>query len=204
MLAGLLHYLAAKPWIYDRVQALAGAGIVNRHLAVALQPVLGPGLNVLDVGGGTGLARALFPADSRYVCLDSDSVKLAGFLQKYPSGLTVLADATAMPIETGSVDVVLCRFVTHHVPDEQLPAVLRECARVLKPTGWLVFVEAIRSDGRPLSNLLWRYDRGSFPRREDDVKQRLQTCFDIQSWDRFAVFHQYVVGVTRPLPVPAR
>jgi ubiquinone/menaquinone biosynthesis C-methylase UbiE len=204
VLAGFLHYLAAKPWIYDRVQALAGAGIVNRHLAVALQPLLAPALNVLDVGGGTGLARALFPDDCRYVCLDSDQVKLAAFLRKYPTGLTVLADATAMPIEAGSVDIVLCRFLTHHVPDEQLPAVLRECARVLKPTGWFVFVEAIRSDHRPFSNLLWRYDRGSFPRREDDVKNRLQSFFGIESWDRFPVFHEYVVGVTRPLPVVAR
>ncbi len=201
MLARFLHYLAAKPWIYDRVQALAGAGIVNRHLASALHPLVRPGLNVLDVGGGTGLARALFPADCRYVCLDSDQVKLSGFKQKYPDGIAVQADGTHMPIDTASVDIVLCRFVTHHVPDDQLPALLREIARVVKPTGAFVYVEAVRVDRRPIASLLWRYDRGSYPRSEEEVQGRLREGFEIRSWERFAVYHQYVLGVARPSPV---
>lgn len=199
MLARLLHWFAAKPWIYDRIQALAGAATVNRHLATALQPLLRPSLDVLDVGGGTGLARTLFPADARYVCLDSDPVKLAGFRQKYPDAQAVLADGTHMPIETATVDIVLCRFVTHHVPDDQLPALFREMARVLKPSGSLVFVDAVRGEGRPISKLMWRYDRGSFPRHEEDVRARINNRFQVMSWDRFAVFHPYVLAVARPV-----
>ena len=198
MLAEVVHYLAAKPWIYDRVQAMAGAGVVNRHLAGALQPLVRPALDVLDVGGGTGLARALFPADCHYVCLDSDPVKLQGFKQKYPDGISLLSDATSMPVDTASVDLVLCRFVTHHVPDGQLPDLLRESARVLKRGGRFIFVEAVRVDRRPIASLLWHYDRGSYPRREEEVRARLQTRFEIEHWERFAVFHQYVVGVARP------
>lgn len=199
MLAGFLHYLAAKPWIYDRIQALAGAGIVNRHLAGALQPLLSPGITVLDVGGGTGLARPLFPADVHYVCLDSDEVKLAGFRQKYPGGKTILADATKMPIENRSVDLVLCRFVSHHVPDELLRPMFDECARVLRERGWFVFVDAIEAKRRPIARLLWRYDRGSYPRLEADLVATLRRDFELRHWERFAVFHRYVLGVGIPL-----
>jgi ubiquinone/menaquinone biosynthesis C-methylase UbiE len=199
VLAEVVHYLAAKPWIYDRIQAMAGAGVVNRHLAGALQPLVRPGLNVLDVGGGTGLARALFPADCRYVCLDSDPVKLKGFKQKYPDGISLLSDAAKMPVDSGSVDLVLCRFVTHHVPDDQLPDLFHESARVLKRGGRFIYVEAVRVDRRPLASLLWHYDRGAHPRREEEVRRRLQTNFEIEHWERFAVYHQYVVGVSRPI-----
>src|SRR5438094_10070912 len=106
VLASLLHYLVAKPWIYDRVQTLAGAQIVDRHLAAAMRPYLRPGMRVLDVGGGTGLARSLFPSDSTYLCLDNDPTKLQGYLKKNPRGLAVLSGGTRMPIQSGSINLV--------------------------------------------------------------------------------------------------
>lgn len=43
------------------------------------------------------------------------------------------AEATALPLEDNSVDVVFLAQVLHHVPDPI--AVLKECARVVKPSG---------------------------------------------------------------------
>jgi len=204
MLASLLHYLVAKPWIYDRVQTLAGAQIVDRHLAAALRPYLRPGMRVLDVGGGTGLARSLFPSDSTYVCLDNDQTKLQGFRKKNPGGLAVLSGATRMPIKRGSIDLVLCRFVSHHIPDELLPSLFKESTRTLNEQGRLVFVDAVWAPGRPIARLIWRYDRGSFPRTEAALITAISDESKIESWERFAVFHQYVLGVAKPARPPRR
>jgi ubiquinone/menaquinone biosynthesis C-methylase UbiE len=202
VLARWLHYLVAKPWIYDRVQTLAGAEIVSRHLAATLRPYLRPGMRVVDVGGGTGLARSLFPLDSTYVCLDNDPTKLEGFLKKDPKGLAVLSGATRMPIKSASIDLVLCRFISHHLPDDLLPGLFRESARVLNDAGRLIFVDPLWTPTRPIARMMWRYDRGSFPRTEAALMTAISVDCQIESWERFAVFHQYALGVAKPVRPP--
>jgi SAM-dependent methyltransferase len=51
---------------------------------------------------------------------------------------TVPADAERLPFADESFDLVLGHAVLHHIPD--LPAALRECARVLRSDGTLVFM----------------------------------------------------------------
>ena len=48
-------------------------------------------------------------------------------------------DAEALPFRTAAFDRVLCLNAMHHVPD--IPAALREVARVLGPDGRAVFSE---------------------------------------------------------------
>ena len=95
---------------------------------------------VLDVGCGTGwfaagLRRALSDGAARVIGADLS----AGMLSRArDAGAWPLlqADATRLPLRTGSVDVVVCRGVLHHLPD--VPAALREWRRVLRPCGAVV------------------------------------------------------------------
>jgi ubiquinone/menaquinone biosynthesis C-methylase UbiE len=101
------------------------------------------GERVLDVGCGTGaVARAAAPlvgASGRVVGIDTSAERLV-----VAAGLPAVegarvewqrADATDMPFDDGSFDVVLCQQVLHLIPNR--PAALGEMRRVLVPGGRL-------------------------------------------------------------------
>ena len=195
---GLLHRAVAHPRVYDACQVAAGAGVIRRRLARAVAGVRGSAATVVDIGGGTGAGRHLWRADARYACLDIDPEKLDGYLAKTPGGLAIRGDAIALPLADACVDVVLCTQVTHHLTDPQLDAMLAEAARVLRPAGSLLLVDAVWRARRWPGRLLWRYDRGSFPRTSDTLHAALTRHFDITHWEQFAVWHAYVLAVARP------
>lgn len=84
---------------------------------------------VLEVGGGTS---ALRPVIEREV---PGAHYLSGDISP-TDNTTLVLDALALPIATGSLDVVLALEVLEHLP--QPSRMLREAARVLVPGGMLV------------------------------------------------------------------
>jgi SAM-dependent methyltransferase len=123
-----------------RVAGLAGPRLAgDRH-----------SLTVLDLGAGTG-ALALAAAErwpaARIVCLDASAGMLSVARQRAESQHAgrhaerfewLVADAAAVPIEPGTVDVVVSSFMLQLVADRR--AVLREAHRVLRPGGLLGLV----------------------------------------------------------------
>ncbi len=198
MLTDLLHRIVANPVIYDTVQVLAGSADLDRRLAANLGE-LPARPTILDVGGGTGLPPSLWPAGTTYLCLDIDPVKLAGFRRKNRPGVALRADATHLPLRARSLDLVVCKNVTHHLGDEQLLPLFRESARVLKPHGRMLFIDAVQAPDRWRSRVLWRYDRGAHPRLIETLRQAMASEFDISRWEDFANYHRYVLGVGIPL-----
>ena len=194
MLTKIPHRMAANPWIYDQVQLLAGARYVHRRLAAQIAPPNSASL-VLDLGGGTGMVRGLWPPTCTYVCLDIDMLKLQGFLNRHPDGIALVADAARTPLESGSVDVVLCTFLSHHIPDELLTQLISESMRVLKNTGKFIFIDAIWEPTRWAGRLLWKYDRGSYPRTAETLYSAISNHCAIIHWEHFAVYHEYVLCV---------
>ena len=87
-----------------------------------------PGATVLDLGAGeAGLRGEL--AHARYLAVDR-GIGHAGW--DY-SSLDAVADASAVPLRAGSVDVVISKQVLEHMRDPV--GMLREVARVLRPGG---------------------------------------------------------------------
>ena len=165
MLTKILHSFVANPWVYEQVRRLAGSRHIDRRLATHIAPLRAASL-VLDVGEGTGVLRALWLPTCTYVCLDIDRLKLQSFLKKCPGGNALLCDASQAPLRNGSVDVVLRTLVSHHVPDEMLARLIRESVRLLKDGGVFIFLDAVWDPTRLLGRLLWRFDRGAYPRTE--------------------------------------
>jgi ubiquinone/menaquinone biosynthesis C-methylase UbiE len=186
--------------VYDLAQIAAGARTVRGKIAEQVSHLRGAPL-VLDIGGGTGAVGAMWDARTKYVCLDIDPLKLEGFLTRNPKGIALQGDATQLPIGDASLDVVLCNSVTHHLTDDLLAAMVAEVARVLRPGGRLILTDAVWAEKRWAGKMIWRYDRGSFPRTCDVLKKLIASHLSIERWEHFSVWHEYVLCVaSRRLP----
>lgn len=93
----------------------------NRSTIAAFAKAIGPIATALDVGGGRSPYRRYFDAN-RYLAFDLFN----------PSTDTV-ADACAIPLDGGAVDLVVLTEVLEHIPTPALA--LDEIWRVLKPGG---------------------------------------------------------------------
>ena len=199
MLAEILHRVVAHPAVYDAVQNLAGTAELDRRVGATLG-ALPQRPRILDVGGGTGLPAALWPDGAFYVCLDIDPIKLAGFRRKRRPGTPVCGDATRLPLRSGSLDLVVCKNVSHHLSDNDVAGLFRECARVLKTGGRMLFMDAVRTPDRWRNRLLWRYDRGSHPRSIEALRHAMAAEFQITHWEVLTTQHRFVLGAGTPNP----
>jgi len=98
------------------------------------------GASVLDLGAGIGMASLAFAAAgvARVIAVDpdpSDEVGRGAMARLAGNGEFEIVDGfgEAIPLDDASVDIVYCRQMLHHSRD--LPLVLRECARVVRPGG---------------------------------------------------------------------
>ena len=97
--------------------------------------------DALDAACGTGrYAAHLASLGHRVVGVDSSPDMLAVAARRVPQADLREGDLTALPLEDGAVDVVVCALALAHVPD--LGPALAELARVLRPGGHLVISDA--------------------------------------------------------------
>lgn len=197
MLTNIAHHIVAHPLVYDQVQRLVGITQIHQRFAQRIAP-LQSAETILDLGGGTGLLRHLWPGARTYICLDIDALKLRGFRDKHPDGIALLSDATATPIGPGSIDVVLCIFVAHHLDDALLQRFLAESTRILRPGGTFILMDPVWDARRWAGRLLWRYDRGSYPRTPATLEHVLTQHFAPVHREQFALWHRYLLWMGRP------
>jgi ubiquinone/menaquinone biosynthesis C-methylase UbiE len=115
---------------------------------------------VLEVGAGTGLNAAFYPADVDVTFAEPDP-----HMAKRIHGDVVDAPAEALPFADASFDVVVSTLVLCGVDDVE--RALAEIRRVLTPEGRLLFLEHVRApEGSSLGrwqdrlNPLWRLFAG--------------------------------------------
>ena len=123
------------PAQYDRTRPFP-PDVLKASLA-ALRPYLTPGACVADVGAGTGRwAIPLGQEGFRLVALDLSPEMLAYLRQK--AGTTppypVRADAHALPLASAGCEALLSVHTLQLM--QNLPQVVAEIARVLRPGGW--------------------------------------------------------------------
>jgi malonyl-CoA O-methyltransferase len=108
---------------------------IEQQAVLSLLPDL-TGKTVLDAGCGTGrYLRALGALGARPIGIDLSSAMLARACEV--TRHVARANLCALPIDSMSVDVIVCGLALGDVP--QLEVALAEMARVLRPGGCLVY-----------------------------------------------------------------
>jgi len=187
MLTSLLHRIVAHPAVYDLIQRMFGAQH-NLKKIRALMANAGA-ITVLDVGAGTGNGLQVLPDQAKYLWLDNDEQKLAGLRRTGRLWFAILGSATAIPLGDHSVDLTLCMAMSHHLDDCQVDELFSELARVSR--GRLMFLDAVERPDSLISRLLWKYDRGSHPRRAATLRRMVQERFQIEHEEEYSIYHTY-------------
>ncbi|HVK22656.1 MAG TPA: class I SAM-dependent methyltransferase [Actinokineospora sp.] len=147
--AGYLRYP------YHRVRLDLAIGVLRSHLGMGQAPL------IADIGAGGGQASELLAAHG-FRPIACDAVLDAGRTATRAGLLAVGMDATGtLPFRSGSLDGILAGEIIEHVFDPA--ALLRECARVLRPGGVLVLTTPNLA---PLQDRL-RFLAGRAPRQVD-------------------------------------
>ncbi len=150
---------------YDRTEGLIGFGSGSRYRRAALlRAGLEPGMQVLDVGVGTGLvarrAAEIVGNPALVTGVDPSPGMLAN--ARLPAGVKLIEGrAEDIPFPDESFDFVSMGYALRHISD--LSVAFREFHRVLKPGGRLCILEITRPENRLLSMLLKGYMRGVVP-----------------------------------------
>jgi len=150
---------------YDRIERIVALGTGSRYRRKALERGgLRPGMNVLDVGTGTGLtalaAIEITGVPEQVTGIDPSPGMLAA--SKLPPASPRLAgSAESLPVGSASFDFLSMGYALRHVAD--LDAAFAEFFRVLRPGGRLALLEITRPAGRVRHAALRVYLRGVAP-----------------------------------------
>lgn len=150
---------------YDRIERVLGLGSGSWYRRQALlRAGLGAGLDVLDVGMGTGLVAreiiALTGEAHRLVGVDPSSAMMAQ--ADLPAAVRrINGRAERLPLPDASVDFITMGYALRHVSD--MAGAFAEFARVLRPGGKLLILEITRPQSRLAGALLKTYMRSVIP-----------------------------------------
>jgi demethylmenaquinone methyltransferase/2-methoxy-6-polyprenyl-1,4-benzoquinol methylase len=150
---------------YDRLEKILGLGTGSWYRRQALlRAGLAPGMQVVDVGMGTGLVSKeilkITGEPQRLVGVDPSPGMMGE--AHLPAGVECrLGRAEDIPVATASADFLVMGYALRHIAD--FSAAAAEFRRVLKPGGRLLVLEITRARTRWGNLLLKTYMRGAVP-----------------------------------------
>lgn len=130
-------------WVYDPTLWLGERAGLRQERRALLREAHG---RVLEIGAGTGLNVAHYPAELEELILaEPDAAMLERLVRRAEGRATVVAaPAEDLPVADASLDTVVSTLVLCTVASPE--ATLREIRRVLRPGGKLLLIEHVRSD----------------------------------------------------------
>lgn len=157
--------------VYGMLSDSSEKQFVREAIEGMLQPK--PGQVILEPGFGTGqvlvaLAELVGEEGKVYGIDISDGMVEQARRRAEKHGLSdrIVLDrgsATAMPYPDGTFDSVFMSFTLELFPDDQIPVVLAECRRVLRPGGHLCVACMSNKGGSPAMERLYEWSHRRFP-----------------------------------------
>ncbi|MFM6004322.1 MAG: class I SAM-dependent methyltransferase [Sphaerospermopsis kisseleviana] len=106
-----------------------------------------PGDRVLDLGCGAAslwhLWKKFLPSPHLIIGVDISEGMISECKRMYPEDDFRVGSSLEIPVETGTIDLVIVSSVLHHIPDEYLPQVFQEIHRVLDEHGIIIGREPV-------------------------------------------------------------
>lgn len=191
--------MVSHPRVYKVQRRILGAERLERRLAPVIARAVGdqPTGTIVDVGGGTGRSRLLWPESWSYTSIDPDE-RAVHFGEIDGNAERSVGSASALPFPEHFADAVLMKEVSHHLDDETWSATLSEIRRILKPQGTFVFLDGVLTPRRWLSRLVWSFDVGRHPRQAAELERAIAGEFEITSIERFSEIHRCLVVLAQP------
>jgi SAM-dependent methyltransferase len=196
--------IISHPQIYRLQRRLLHAERLDQLLTPLIDKAVGrvSAGTVIDVGGGAGTSRSLWPEGWTYVGIDPDE-RAVNFGEVDGNTERAVGNASDLPFPDGFADAVLMKEVSHHLDDKTWEKTLAEIRRVLKPGGTFVFLDGVWTRQRWISRLVWHFDVGRFPREAGRIEADIAKQFEVEDLKRFAAIHRCVVLLARPRKVTA-
>lgn len=140
---------------YDRMFGGMNAGL--RGIGLKMFPPQ-PGMEVLDVGCGTGIQLASCQhAGCRVTGIDASPAMLEVARHRLGEGASLTTgDAAAMPYPDQAFDLILAATVLHEMPPRTRAAALGEMKRVLRPGGRMLLIDFQAGPVRPVRGWITR------------------------------------------------
>jgi SAM-dependent methyltransferase/DNA-binding transcriptional ArsR family regulator len=146
---GAQRFFAGAAGAWDELRAKVYGRAFGTEALLALLP---PSWTVADLGCGTGaLAAELAPRVRKVIAVDLSAAMLRAARRRIgdlPNVELHEGDLAALPVEGGRCDAALMTLVLAYL-EAPLPA-LREAARILRPRGRLVVLDAARHEDEAL------------------------------------------------------
>jgi ubiquinone/menaquinone biosynthesis C-methylase UbiE len=131
----------------------------------------GTGLRTLDLGCGPGAFADLFAGDD-YVGADLNA-RYIDHARRTRPGAFIASDARKLDVPDHRFDQILVFGLLHHLPDEDVRAVLREARRVLVPGGRVLVIEDIPAVSRLnlIGHLIHNVENGEYIRPVEEYRR---------------------------------
>jgi ubiquinone/menaquinone biosynthesis C-methylase UbiE len=160
------------------------------------------GVRTLDLGCGPGAFSDLFAGED-YVGADINR-RFIDHAGRHCQGRFVVGDARKLDLPEAAFDQILVFGLLHHLPDDDLRAVLHECARLLAPGGRILVIEDIPAVSRlnVVGHLLHAIENGSHIRSPESYRALYQGAFRVEEDEvlRSGICDYYAAVLTAPQP----
>jgi SAM-dependent methyltransferase len=195
----LVARIVSHPRVYRLQRRLLHAEKLDEQLTPLIDKAVGGAAvgTIVDVGGGSGTSRSLWPPTWTYIGIDPDE-RAVQFGQADENTERTVGSASNLPFPDGYADAVLMKEVSHHLDDETWDKTLEEIRRILKPGGTFVFLDGVWTRQRWISRLVWRFDVGRHPREAASIEADIAKHFELEDLARFAAIHHCIVLLARP------